>query len=69
MYAIRSYYAFPPFPENYLVAEHDLPERLGIEVLACPGHSQSDLVYAGADWAVTGDTLLKGIFQSPLLDA
>ncbi len=59
---------FPPFPENYLVAEQDLPERLGIEVLACPGHSQSDLVYVGSDWAVTGDTLLKGIFQSPLLD-
>ena len=59
---------FPPFPKRFLVAENDLPERLGIEVLACPGHSQSDLVYAGDDWAVTGDTLLRGVFQSPLLD-
>lgn len=59
---------FPPFPRRFLVAENDLPEQLGIEVLACPGHSQSDLVYVGDDWAVTGDTLLRGVFQSPLLD-
>jgi 2,4-dienoyl-CoA reductase (NADPH2) len=59
---------FPPFPKHFLVAEKDIPERLGIQVLSCPGHSQSDLVYVGEDWAVTGDTLLRGIFQSPLLD-
>ena len=59
---------FPPFPENYLIAEQDLPEHLGLKVLSCPGHSQSDLVYVGDEWAVTGDTLLRGIFQSPLLD-
>ena len=59
---------FPPFPQNFRVAEKDLPARLGIEVLSCPGHSQSDLVYVGDKWAVTGDTLLRGIFQSPLLD-
>jgi len=58
----------PLFPESYEVAEN-LPPELGIEVLGCPGHSQSDLVYAGRDWAVTGDTLLRGVFQSPLLDA
>ena len=59
---------FPPFPENYLVAETDIPPRLGIEVVSCPGHSQSDLVFSTSDWAVTGDILLRGIFQSPLLD-
>lgn len=59
---------FPPFPQHFLVAEKDIPQRLGIQVLSCPGHSQSDLVYAGEDWAVTGDTLLRGVFQSPLLD-
>lgn len=59
---------FPSFPKHFLVAENDLPDRLGLEVLACPGHSQSDLVYVGEDWAVTGDTLLRGVFQSPLLD-
>jgi len=57
----------PLFPEQYGVAEH-LPAALGIEVLECPGHSQSDLVFVGDDWAVTGDTLLRGVFQSPLLD-
>ncbi len=59
---------FPQFPENFLTVESDLPEHLGIEVIACPGHSQSDLVLAGSDWAVTGDVLLRGIFQAPLLD-
>ncbi len=59
---------FPPFPKDFRVAEKDLPESLGIEIIECPGHSQSDLVYVGGNWAVTGDTLLKGIFQSPLLD-
>lgn len=59
---------FPPFPKKFKIAETELPERLGIESINCPGHSQSDVVYAGEDWAVTGDTLLRGIFQSPLLD-
>lgn len=59
---------FPPFPKRHLSVEEHLPARLGIEVINCPGHSQSDVVYAGADWAVTGDTLLRGIFQVPLLD-
>jgi len=59
---------FPPFPKQYLTAELDIPVHFGLEVLNCSGHSQSDLVYVGADWAVTGDTLLRNIFQSPLLD-
>jgi len=59
---------FPPFPERYLVAEKDLPHHLGIKIVNCPGHSQSDLVYVGKNWAVTGDTLLRGVFQCPVLD-
>lgn len=59
---------FPPSPKEFLEAETDLPKHLQIEVIPCPGHSQSDLVYAGSDWAVTGDTLLRGVFQSPILD-
>ncbi len=59
---------FPPFPDNYLTAEHDIPASLGIEIVGCAGHSQSDLVYTGRSWAITGDTLLRGIYQSPLLD-
>lgn len=59
---------FPQLPEKYLVAEDEVPGNLGIDVLACPGHSQSDLVYVGDNWAVTGDTLLRNIFQSPLLE-
>lgn len=56
------------FPETCRVAEEELPPHLGVEVLGCPGHSQTDLIYTGNGWAVTGDTLLRGVFQSPLLD-
>lgn len=59
---------FPDFPQQYKIAETDLPEELAIEILNCPGHSQSDLVYVGDGWAITGDTMLREIFQSPLLD-
>lgn len=59
---------FPEFPQNFKIAEQALSADLGIETLACPGHSQSDLVYTGKDWAITGDTMLREIFQSPLLD-
>ncbi len=59
---------FPPFPKHFKIAEEALPARLGVEIINCPGHSQSDVVYVFDEWAVTGDTLLRGIFQSPLLD-
>lgn len=59
---------FPTFPERYLVAERDIPEHLGVEVICCAGHSQSDLVYVVGGYAITGDTLLRGVYQSPLLD-
>ncbi len=56
-------------PQQYqIIEESDLPAKLGITPLACPGHSQSDLVLQGDSWAVSGDVLLKEIFQTPLLD-
>jgi len=59
----------PPCPEEYgIVEESDLPAKLGISVLSCPSHSQSDLVYLHGGCAVTGDLLLRDIFQSPSLD-
>jgi len=61
---------FPEVPERYsIVEESDVPERLGIYWLSCSGHSQSDLVYIVDGNAITGDTLLRDIFQVPLLDA
>lgn len=59
---------FPPFPKQFKIVEDDMPGHLGLDVLSCPGHSQSDLVYVSDNWAVTGDVLLRGVFQSPLLD-
>lgn len=56
-------------PERYRIVEESEELRaIGIDWLACPGHSQSDLVYLVGDCAVTGDILLRNIFQSPLLD-
>jgi 2,4-dienoyl-CoA reductase (NADPH2) len=60
---------FPGAPARFqVVEESSAPARLGIEILGCPGHSQSDLVYLVGESAVTGDILLRGIFQAPLLD-
>jgi len=60
---------FPGVPERFRIVEESAePGRLGIGVLPCPGHSQSDLVYLVKGCAVTGDILLRGIFQAPLLD-
>lgn len=60
---------FPRVPERYRIVE-DAPEleQAGIHHLACPGHSQSDLVYITGGYAVSGDLLLRNIFQAPLLD-
>jgi hydroxyacylglutathione hydrolase len=66
--AMASGSMLPEFPARYQVAETELPGRFGIETLACPGHSQSDLIYCADGWAITGDTLLRGICQTPLLD-
>ncbi|MDX2495950.1 MAG: MBL fold metallo-hydrolase, partial [Desulfuromusa sp.] len=59
---------FPPLPENFQIIEESLPAQLGLTALPCPGHSQSDVVLIGADWAITGDVMLRGIFQTPLFD-
>lgn len=59
----------PKLPARYEIAEESrVPASLGITVLPCPGHSQSDLVYICGNEAVTGDVLLENIFQVPLLD-
>lgn len=60
---------FPAIPERFrIVEETDELAKLGISYLPCPGHSQSDLVYLIGNSAVTGDILLRNIFQAPLLD-
>jgi hydroxyacylglutathione hydrolase len=60
---------FPPVPPHYqIVEESAVPQRLGISYLSCAGHSQSDLVYRVGDCCLSGDVLLRTIFQAPLLD-
>jgi hydroxyacylglutathione hydrolase len=61
---------FPEIPGRFtIVEESDIPQKLGISWLSCPGHSQSDLVYLCGNNAISGDTLLRDIFQAPFLDA
>ncbi len=55
-------------PPGCQIVEESLPARFGITVHPCAGHSVSDLVYEGDGWIVSGDTLLDGIFPSPVLD-
>ena len=57
-----------PIPQDILVAEQDFPKNLGVDFIACPSHSQSDLVYLTDGCAITGDTLLRGLFQTPTLE-
>ena len=60
---------FPANPERFrIVEEAEELSALGITYLPCPGHSQSDMVYLLGDSAITGDILLRNIFQAPLLD-
>jgi len=59
---------FPPLPQTFQVIEEELPPQLGLTTLPCPGHSQSDIVLVSDEWAITGDVMLEGIFQTPLLD-
>jgi len=60
---------FPAIPERFrIVEECNELAGLGISYLPCPGHSQSDLVYLVDGSVVTGDILLRNIFQAPLLD-
>jgi 2,4-dienoyl-CoA reductase (NADPH2) len=67
--SFEHYKVFPTTPEKYrIVEESDELESLGVSWLACPGHTQSDLVYLVGEYAVTGDILLRSIFQAPLLD-
>ncbi len=57
------------FPGNFqIVEDSDVPLQLGIDWLNCPGHSQSDLVYLCGEHAITGDILLRNIFQVPILE-
>ena len=67
---LRSFKEGVAFPRLYRVLEEEgaLLEELGIDCLSCPGHTQSDIVYLLGDLAVTGDSILQGIFQVPLLD-
>ncbi len=59
----------PTQPRRFqIIEESDLPGKLGITPIPCPGHSQSDMVLVKGNWAVTGDILLRNIFQTPLLD-
>ncbi len=56
-------------PKRFKIMEEELPKTgLPIEAIACPGHSETDYVYLINGYAICGDVVLPGIFQTPLLD-
>jgi len=59
-----------PFPKLYYVLEEneEFVSELGVTFERCPGHSQSDILYKIGNNAVSGDIILRNIFQTPLLD-
>jgi hypothetical protein len=61
---------FVPFPKRYNVLEENEKyiSELGIAFERCAGHSQSDILYKIDGNAVSGDIILRNIFQTPLLD-
>lgn len=65
---IQSDKVLPQLDIEVAIIEEDLPEHFAIDHIACPGHSQTDLIFSADDWAITGDTMLRDTFQSPLLD-
>lgn len=58
-----------PFPEGEIIEENrEILNQLNLDFLRCPGHSQSDIVYLFQNYAITGDVILRDVFQTPLLD-
>lgn len=59
-----------PMPKDISILEEskDIIEELQISYIPCPGHSQSDIVYLIDNYAISGDVVLRDIFQTPLLD-
>lgn len=62
-------HGFSTAPKRYQILEDsDVPDWLKITPLSCPGHSQSDTVFVHDGCAVTGDLLLRNVFQTPILE-
>jgi len=57
-------------PDEALILEksQDILNELNISFLPCPGHSTSDIVYLVDEYAISGDVILRDIFQTPLFD-
>ncbi|MBJ6723889.1 MBL fold metallo-hydrolase [Geomesophilobacter sediminis] len=67
--SIESHLAAVPLERFHIVEEsQEVLDHLGITYLSCPGHSQADTVYLLDGAAVTGDLLLREIFQNPVLE-
>jgi len=67
---IPSFHTSVPKAKKYQLLERSgkILDKYGIMTISCPGHSQTDNVYIFGGNAVTGDILLKNIFQAPILD-
>jgi hydroxyacylglutathione hydrolase len=59
-----------PTPENYRVLEEsqDVLDALGLSYFYSPWHGGCDVVYMLQNYAISGDTVLKGIFSCPCIE-
>ena len=61
-----------PALEHYNILDasniYKIYKKFDIRSIYCPYHTQSDIAYKIGDHLITGDILLRGIFQTPLMD-
>ena len=59
-----------PVPENYRVLEEsqDVLDALGLSYFYSPWHGGCDVIYMLQNYAISGDTVLKGIFSCPCIE-
>jgi hydroxyacylglutathione hydrolase len=62
--------AMAPTPENYRVLEEsqDVLDALGLSYFYSPWHGGCDVIYMLQNYAISGDTVLKGIFSCPCIE-
>ena len=67
---LRWLQSLSPAPEHYRVLEEsqDILDTLGLSYFYSPWHGGCDVVYLLQNYAISGDTVLKGIFSCPCIE-
>jgi len=67
---LRWLQAMAPIPEHYRVLEEsqDVLDALGLSYFYSPWHGGCDVIYLMQNYAISGDTVLEGIFSCPCIE-